>query len=165
MHDMLRENLEGYLSGNLDPATKLELDGHLAQCAGCEQQWRALAETAEALRLLRPPQGMDFDLPPGFYGRVVDQIEHEREIPFWAMLVDPSFGRRLVFACLMLVALLGAYVVAFEKPDYASRHKPEATLAACKGPSCVTLLPAPRLGHNLEQNREIVLASLAADGD
>lgn len=165
MHDLLRDNLEGRLSGSLDPATDRELDRHLAQCAGCREQWRALAEAAEALRSLRPPQGMDFDLPPGFYARLVEQIESEREIPFWAMLVDPGFGRRVVFACLMLFALLGAYVAAFERPDYASRHRAEATLAMCKGPGCVTPLPAPRLGHSLEQNRGIVLASLAANGD
>ena len=165
MHDLFRENLEGYLSGGLDPATKLELDDHLARCASCHEQGRLLAETAEALRTLRPPREMAFDLPPSFYARLVDQIESEREIPFWAMLGDPRFGRRVVFACLMLFALLGAYVAAFERPDYANRRKAEATLAACKGPSCLTPLPAPHFGHSLEQNRGIVLASLAADGD
>jgi len=164
MHDLLRENLEGYLSGTLDSTAELQLENHLAECAGCRLQWQAMKGTSEVLRTLHPPAELDFDLPPSFYAQVADRIEREREIPFWAMLIDPSFGRRLVFACLMIMALLGAYVAAFEKPDYASQHHAEATLANCSGPECAPG-PAPRLGHSLEQNRGLVLASLAADGD
>ncbi|HZS49555.1 MAG TPA: zf-HC2 domain-containing protein [Bryobacterales bacterium] len=160
MHVLLRDNLEGYLSGNLDSATLGEVESHLAECSGCRQEWIVLRQSAEAIRSLRPPLAMDWDLAPGFYARVMERIDEEREIPFWAMLLDPAFGRKLVFACLMLLALLGTYVAAFEKPDYALQHLPEAVLAGQESSA-----PAPRIGPSLDRNRGVMLATLVADGD
>ena len=165
MHILVREHLEGYLSGTLDAAAQQAVEAHLAACGECRDEWETMRQLAEELRTLRPPQHMERDLPAGFYARVVERIEAEREIPFWTMLLDPAFGRRLVFACLMLLALLGAYVAAFEKADYPSQHRPEAVLA-CQGPKCTPApVRGPRLGPNLEHNRGVVLASLVADGD
>ena len=160
MHTPLRENLEGYLSGHLAPGAREAVEAHLAGCADCREQWDALRRSAEDLRTLRPPQDLEWDLAPSFYARVIERVEQEREIPFWAMLLEPAFGRRVVFACLMLLALLGAYVAAFDPSDYPSRHRPEAVLAGRPGP-----LPAPRLGPNLDQNRGTVLVTLVADSD
>lgn len=159
MHILVSENLEGYLSGHLDAADQQAVEAHLAQCPGCRQEWELLRESAEQIRSLRP-QDMDLDPAPGFYARVIDRIDRDREVPFWAMLLDPGFGRRIVFACLMLLALLGAYVAAVEQVDYPSKHRPEAILAGQPAP-----LPAPRLGPNLDRNRGAVLATLVSEGD
>ena len=160
MHILLRENLEGYLSGKLPSGEREKLETHLAGCAECRREWELLRDSAMQLRSLRPPQDVDWDMAPGFYAHVIERIEREREIPFWAMLVDPDFGRRVAFACLMLLALLGAYVAGFQPVDYPSQHRPEAILAGRPDP-----IPSPQLGPNLQQNRGAVLATLVAGGD
>lgn len=163
MHILLRENLEGYLSGKLGPAVRQELETHLAACPGCREEWEILRSSAEDVRALRPPEGMDLDPAPGFYARVMERIDAEREVPFWAMLLDPAFGRRVAFACLMMLALLGAYVAAFDQTDYSYQHMPEAILAgrAPGGP----LSRAPHFNSDLAHNRGAVLASLVTEGD
>jgi anti-sigma factor RsiW len=163
MHILLRENLEGYLSGKLDPAARQELETHLAACPGCREEWEILRSSAEDIRALRPPQGMDLDPAPGFYARVMESIDTQRGVPFWAMLLDPAFGRRLAFASLMMLALLGAYVAAFDQTDYSSQHLPEAILAG-QVPG-VPLSRAPHFNSNLAHNRSAVLASLVTEGD
>ncbi|MBI3665058.1 MAG: hypothetical protein HY236_02350 [Acidobacteria bacterium] len=94
----------------------------------------------------------------------MDRIEAEREIPFWALLLDRSFGRRLVFVCVLLLAVLGAYVAAVEQPDYSTIHRPEAILSG-RPASGNPLSRAPRLGRDLDRNRGVVLAALEAEGD
>ncbi len=86
----------------------------------------------------------------------------EREVPFWAMLLEPAFGRRLVFACVLLLALLGVYVAALEQPDYPSVHRPEAILAGHPAQGN-PLSRAPRLGRDLNRNRGMVLAAVVAE--
>jgi anti-sigma factor RsiW len=164
MHTLLRENLEGYLSGNLPPADREALEAHLAVCSDCRGEWLVLRESAEQIRSLRPPEEFEAEVSPAFYAAVIERIDREREIPFWAMLLDPTFGRRVVFACLLLLALLGAYVAAVQPTDYPSQHRPEAILAG-QGQASPLLRPARQLGPNLERNRSVVLASLVSEGD
>ena len=167
MHIPLRENIEAYLSGNLGRSEQEALEAHLAGCAECREEWEAIRASADALRGLRPPRDLELEPAPGFYARVIDHIDHERQVPFWAMLLEPAFGRRLVFACLMLLALAGVYVAAFDRVEYPSKHRPEAVLTACSGPRCQPVLPAPapRLGRDLDRNRGVVLAALVSEGD
>lgn len=164
MHVILRENLEARLSGNLPLAEQERLDRHLAECPQCRGEWDVLQRSAMGLRSLRSPQDLEWEPGPGFYTHVIERIEREREIPFWSLLLDPGFGRRLVFACLVLLALLGGYVAAFESTDYPSQHRPEAILAGQPAPRS-PLGPAPRFGSNLQENRGAVLVALAAEGD
>lgn len=162
MHRPLHEHLEAYLSGTLLPAEQRELDAHLAACSGCRNELAALQGSAQDLRLLRPSGDLEDGLTPGFFLRVMQGIEEERQVPLWTMLVDPGFGRRLVFACLMLLALLGGYVAAVDPSEV--QHFPEAILAG-RPASGSPLAPAHRLGPNLNRNRTAMLVTLAADTD
>lgn len=164
MHSLLSEHLEEYLSGDLGRTARQALEQHLTACAECRRAWELFRASAEELHTLRPPQNIDVEPAPGFYARVMEQIEQEREVPFWSMLLDPGFGRRVVFACLMLLALLGAYVAAVDQGDYTIKHRPEAILAGTT-PQGSPLGTAPRFGSNLEQNRGAVLATLVTEGD
>ncbi len=161
MHSPLQENLEGYLSGSLFPAEQRALESHLAGCPACRRELQVLEGSAQDLRLLRPPSDFEAHVAPGFFLKVMRRIEEEREAPFWSLLLDPSFGRRLVFACLMVLALLGGYLAAVDDVEF--RHMPEAILAGRPvdgGPQ----LNRPLLrGSDLDQNRGAVLATLAAD--
>jgi anti-sigma factor RsiW len=163
MHTPLREHLEGYLAGALLPAEQKVLETHLAGCSGCRQELAALDGCARDLRLLRPPAGLDSAPAPGFILRVMQRIDEQRDVPFWALLLDPGFGRRLVFACLMLLAVLGTYVAAAADP-MDSPHFPEAVLAA-RPQTATPLGPANRFGADLNRNRTAVLVTLAADTD
>ena len=162
MHSPLREHLEGYLIGALLPAEQRELETHLAGCPGCRSNLSALEGSARDLRLLRPPEDLGEEMAPGFFLRVLQRIEEQREAPFWTMLVDPGFGRRLVFACLVLLAMLGGYVAAVSPVE--SQHFPEAILAG-RPTSGSPFTPAHRMGPNLNRNRTAVLVTLAADTD
>jgi anti-sigma factor RsiW len=159
MHRPLHENLEGYLSGTLLPTEQRALDTHLASCSGCRNELAVLQGSARDLRLLRPSEDLEDSMAPGFFLRVMERIEEQRQVPLWAMLLDPGFGRRLVFACLMLLALLGGYVAAVDPRE--AQHSPGAILAGRPSP----LAPAQRLGPDLNRNRSTMLVTLAADTD
>ncbi len=154
MHRPLQEHLEGYLSGALLPAEQRELDTHLTSCSGCRNELAALQASVQDLRLLRPAENAADGMTPGFFLRVLQRIEEQRQVPLWTMLLDPGFGRRLVFACLMLLALLGGYVAVLDPLEV--QHFPEAILAE---------RPAYRLGPDLNRNRTAMLVTLAADTD
>jgi len=162
MHILLSEHLEGYLSGTLPAQDHENLRAHVAGCAECRAEVAVFEESAAALRGLRPPEGDEWEPLPGFYARVTERVEAERQVPFWTFLVDPVFTRRLVFASLMLLAVLGGYMAAFERADYPALHRPEAILA-CVGPRCApALVPGPRLGGDLGRNRGVALAALVS---
>lgn len=158
MHSLLRDNIESYLSGTLTRGEQEAVEAHLAACPECRRDSEIMRDGALALRSLRPPRDLELEPAPGFYARVIDGIDHEREVPFWAMLLDPGFGRRVVFACLMLLAMLGAYVASADQTDFSLKHRPEAMIAG--RPS-----PLPHYGSNLDRNRGAVLASLVSEGD
>ncbi len=162
MHRLLHEHLEGYLSGVLLPAEQRELNTHLASCSGCRNELAVLQASAQELRLLRSPESVTDGMRPGFFLRVLQGIEEQRQVPLWTMLVDPGFGRRLVFACLMLLALLGGYVAAIDPTEV--QHFPEAILAG-RPASGSPLSPAHQLGPDLNRNRTATLVTLAADTD
>ncbi len=164
MHSLFRDHLEGYLSGTLPAGERARLETHLAECEPCRRQWEGFRQTALDLRGLRPPD-TELEPSPGFYARVVDRIEGQRQAPLWAFLVDPFFGRRVVFACLMLLAMLGVYVAAFDRPDFSTPHRFEAILAGQPLPGTLAAHPVLRSGPNLERNRGVVLASLVAATD
>jgi anti-sigma factor RsiW len=162
MHTPLREHLEGYLAGALLPAEQKVMEAHLAGCSGCRKELAALEGSARDLRLLRPADEWGSEPAPGFFGRVMQRIDEQRDVPFWTLLLDPGFGRRLVFACLMLLAVLGTYVAAADPME--SPHFPEAVLAA-RPHTATPLGPTTRFGADLNRNRTAVLVTLAADTD
>lgn len=161
MHSPLREHLEGYLDGVLLPREQRELETHLAGCSGCRSELAGLQGSARDLRLLRPPEDL-YGPAPGFFLQILQHVEEQRQVPLWALLLDPGFGRRLVFACLMLLALLGGYVVTVDPVE--SQHFPEAILAG-RPAAGHPLRPTAGLGPNLNHNRTAMLATLAADTD
>ena len=160
MHGVLREHLEGYLAGNLHQAIRQEVDAHVAACQECREQSQAMLSSSRELRRLRPLPDPELEPTAAFYARVMDRVEREREVPFWSLLVDPIFGRRLVFACLVLLAVLGGYFAAFQPPaSYPSQHRPEALLAG----QDVAPFPTPHFGADLQRNRNAILATLASN--
>jgi anti-sigma factor RsiW len=161
MDSFLRDILEDYLSGNLSRARKAQLEAHLARHPDAAEQLEEFRRTSLLLAELRAPEE-----PPGpeagFYARVLDCIEQQRDEPFWMFFLQPLFVRRLAFASLMWLALVGSYVVSFSNPsEETGRRLAEAVLTEQPASDYYRV----RLGNNLEQNRDSMLAVVMTAGE
>jgi hypothetical protein len=111
---------------------------------------------------LRAPEGEPQGPEPGFYARVLQCIDREQVEPFWTFFLQPMFVRRLAFGSLMWLALVGSYVVSFSNPsEEIGRRLAEAVLTDQPASDYYRV----RLGNNLEQNRDSMLAVVVASGD
>lgn len=78
----------------------------------------------------------DWQPSAGFYAGVVRQVEAQAAPVSFASLfsLDFVFGRRLVFASLVMLAVLGAYLVSRESA-YSGGPSPESVMAEQNSPS------------------------------
>ena len=159
MDQFLKDNLEAYLSGELDDDRKAEWNASLAAYPAAARQVALYEKTASMLRELRPPED-NWSGAPGFYDRLAERIEEQQRIPFWSVFLQPPFGRRLAFASLMWLALLGSYFVTFTDPADSQKRVVEAFLV--EEPSPVHKV---RLGTDLHENRSSMLATLISPGE
>lgn len=157
MDDLMKENLEDYLSGMLAGERKREFEGYLAnhpKMANELAEMEASSTLFDALRLDEEDEMLAHPAP-GFYGRVMREVEEERGEPFWMVFLEPFLIRRLAFASLMWLALLGSYIVAVQSPNTTD-------------PQMVTrILTQPqeyqvRLGGDLDKNRNSMLSVMLA---
>ncbi len=128
MHPVILERLEDYLSGTLLPADSHRMEAHLAACAACREELRGMQELSSLFAVLKPVGAIE---PPlGFATRVTAQAVQARPGSFWDFLsLDPAFGRRVVFASLLTLALLGSYLVSQEARYTPGPMTPEAAMA------------------------------------
>ena len=128
MHSVVKESLEEYLAGALNPVALREIEAHLNGCRSCGEQVRAMQAVGRLFSSLSCAE--ELTPAPGFYARVVRQVEARPSTPTFASLfaLDLAFGRRLVFSSLLTLALLGGYLVSRET-DYAATRSPEAAIA------------------------------------
>lgn len=128
MHPVIVENLEEYMAGSLLPAALREFEAHLGGCPACRQEVRGMQEISTLFAALRPQEPIQ--APPGFVARVMDRVAAEAAPSFWSLLsLEPGFGRRVVFASLVTLAVLGSYLVSLET-EYRPHHpSPEAVMA------------------------------------
>lgn len=134
MHPVIVENLEDYLSGNLLPASLREFEAHLTACPACREEVRGMQEVSALFPALRTAESV---LPsPGFAMRVMRQVGAETAVSFWSLFsLDAGFARRVVFASLLTLAVLGSYLVTREA-DYApGPPSPEAVMAIEQSPN------------------------------
>jgi len=88
--------------------------------------------------------------PTNFYARVMQQVGGRKPVPTFSSLFaqDFAFGRRLVFACLLTLAVLGSYLVTREAGEPAALS-PEVIMAQQDSPT-----------FNSNQAHEDMLATL-----
>jgi anti-sigma factor RsiW len=136
MHAVTMENLEEYLAGTLEPADLREIEAHLAVCRKCREELQGMSDLSQLFGYLRPEETPDFGAAPGFYARVMGVVSQRRTAPTFANLfsLDVAFGRRLVFASLLTLAVLGGYLVSHEK-NHPVGPSPEAILAQQNAPA------------------------------
>ena len=111
MHGVVIESLEEYLAGCLEPGAQRDIEAHLSNCAMCREEIRAMREVSQWFGALRSEE--DWEPAPGFSARVMEQVGERKAVPSFANLfaLDLAFGRRLVFASLLTLAILGSYLV------------------------------------------------------
>jgi hypothetical protein len=131
MHDEILNELEEYLSS--EPVSR-SFTQHLEVCPPCAREVDEMEEISVSLRSFRTGETEAITPPLGFYSKVSRAIEAEQKTPLWGIFApDLQFFRKVAFASLMLLAVLGSYLVSRES-DYASSLASEqATLTEHNG--------------------------------
>ena len=135
MHAVMMENLEEYLSGTLEPAPLRDVEAHLSTCAICREEIRAMQDLTGLFVTLRREETEPWLIAPGFADKVMQQVGARKPVPAFAGLfgLNMAFGRRLVFASLVMLAVVGGYLVTHES-QYPVGSSPEAILAQQNAP-------------------------------
>ena len=128
MHAVVMDSLEEYLAGALKPAAQREIEAHLNACDACREEIRTMQDVSQLFVSLRPEETAS--PAPGFYARVMAQVSERKAVPSVANVfgLGFAFGRRLIFASLLTLAVLGSYLVSRES-GYAAGPSPEAVMA------------------------------------
>jgi anti-sigma factor RsiW len=152
MHEPVKAHIEEYLAGS--DSLPRQFTAHLDVCLACRQELAELRMQSALLHVLRTPA--ELDPRPGFYARVIERIDTQRQSSIWSLFLEPAFGRRLAMASAVLAVLMGLYLVSSEPsgPYFAQR------------PTHTVILPgeddvAPVLGAGPEQDRGAILVNLA----
>src|SRR6266571_2333831 len=124
MHVVVMDSLEEYLAGALEPATQRKIEAHLSTCKMCREEIHSMQDVSQLFVSLRSDEV--FDPSPGFYAGVRQQVSERKAAPTFAGLfgLDFAFGRRLVFASLLTLAVLGSYLVSSET-EYQAGPSPD----------------------------------------
>ena len=142
MHQVILDRLEEYLSGS--PASR-EFKAHLESCDDCRVEVREMLALSGALTVLRAPEPLA--PAPGFYARVAGRVDAARPRSAWGFFwLDPAFGRRVAFASLMTLAILGSYLITRETDFSAGPPDAEVIMAQ----------------HQPGSNPDVMLATLAS---
>lgn len=151
MHQPIRERLEEYLSGTEEAGGVRGIESHLSGCRECRREIEGMRRQAALLRVLRPEA--ELDPAPGFYARVMDRIESQRSASIWSLLLEPVFAKRLAYASLALLVLLGTLALSVGTEPVIAPSAAEVVLV--EDPI------GPPLGVDPAQDRDVVLVNLA----
>ena len=155
MHEPVKANVEDYLAGSV--SLPREFTVHLLACEECRREIGELKSQSTLVRVLQCPE--DVEPRAGFYARVIERIDSQRQSSIWTIFLEPAFGRRLAMASAVLAMLMGLYLVGSEPGNQG--------LVAGRSPAVVVLPgedePGPVLGSNpdQDQDRGVVLVNLA----
>ena len=148
MHAVVMESLEEYLSGTLKPAALRDIEAHLSNCELCRREVAGMRQVSQWFDAFKIEE--ELAPAPGVHARGMREVGQRQAVPSFAgfFALDFAFGRRLVFASLVTLALLGSYLVSHES-EYPTGLSPEAVMAQQD-------LPA----YDSAQARENMLATL-----
>jgi anti-sigma factor RsiW len=125
MHQVILDRLEDYLSGS--PCSR-EFTAHLESCEECRTEVQQMKELSGALFALRAPEHAA--PAPGFFAQVSRRVEAQRPRSLWSLVwLEPAFGKRVAFASLMTLAILGSYLITRETEYSAGPPRPETIMA------------------------------------
>jgi|WetSurMetagenome_2_1015567.scaffolds.fasta_scaffold233927_2 anti-sigma factor RsiW len=151
MHQPMEDGLEDLLSGRVASERAIALESHIASCAECRAAVDAMREQAVWLRSLKAPD--EVSPTPGFYARVMQNIESQSSSSPWSVFLEPVFARRLAFASLALFVLLSSAIWKTDQDQAVVESGPINILAGEQMP--------PATGEDQQRDREVVLVNLA----
>lgn len=150
MHDEILNELEEYLSG--EPVSR-SFTRHLEVCPPCAGEMEEMEQVSVSLHSFRFTENEAIQPPLGFYAKVARTIEAEQKSPVWGVFApDLQFFRKVAFASLMFLAVLGSYLVSRESDSANSMAVEQATLTEHN-------VSAP---HEGPADRQHILVTLAA---
>ncbi|MDQ6678960.1 MAG: hypothetical protein M3Z09_16885 [Acidobacteriota bacterium] len=128
MHEVTQNGLEDYLAGDV----RRDVRGHLDHCASCVRELEEIGSVSNLLGALRADAaGETLAPPPGFYARVSAAVEGRKAASVWNLFsMDGAFGRRLAFASLMTLGILGGFLISRESDPALEMQGPEAIMAS-----------------------------------
>ena len=149
MHEPLKGRIEDYLHGG----DRLpDVEQHLAHCQSCSAEAAEMKKHAELLRLLKSTEEIAPDA--AFYARVMNRIETQAKPSIWNIFGESIFARRLAYASLTFVVLLGTYFVSSTTSDQQlANSSPEMLMSNDPHPT--------EVGTDPQKDREAILVNLA----
>jgi hypothetical protein len=129
MHAVIQDGLEDFLGGH----TRRDFQAHLDQCAECQGEVREFQKLSGLFQVMREREQLAPE--PGFYFRLSENLEAQKKPSFWSLFsLDSVFGRRLVFASLMTLTILGGILISQENGDIGGQPShaaaPDAIMAS-----------------------------------
>lgn len=156
MHEPIKQGLEEFLAGRTGIQPHEEFHRHLAECDGCRSMVDEMRAHQALLRELRAPETEG--PAPGFYARVMERIEAQAASnSFWSIFLEPSFGRRLLYASLALFVVLGSAVWQTTGTSPIDQANPVHIMAGSDLPVAT--------GEDPGRDREVVLTNLVSLND
>ncbi len=128
MHEVIQNGLEEYLAGNV----RREFQTHLEQCGACREEVSEFSAVSSAFAAFRQDAELQEAVvpEPGFYYRLSQNIETQKAASPWSLFsINAVFGRRLAFASLMTLAVLGGFLISREADMRPEQEAPETIMA------------------------------------
>lgn len=131
MHAVIIDDLEEYLAGTLPPTAQRRFQAHLETCGKCRQAIQGMQEVTDLFVSLKPSGTVEPS--PSFVARIMQDVAERPAPSFWSPFADFAFGRRVVFASLLTLAVLGTVLVSRETAYAPAPTTPEAVMATDQG--------------------------------
>jgi anti-sigma factor RsiW len=157
MHEPVRSQLEDILQGRLHPSRKAAVSAHLKECPGCAAELGQMGLQADLLRALKAPEVPE--MSACFYARVLQRVESQGRPSFWTLLLDPVFGRRLMYATGSMFLLMASFLLASSGNEPELSQTPVEVMAR---PSANANAVRTAFGEDVQRDRDHFLATMAS---
>jgi anti-sigma factor RsiW len=131
MHAVIIDDLEEYLSGSLPPSALNRFQAHLETCGACRREVEEIGNVTGLFAALKPVETRE--PPPEFVARLMQSVASRPAPSFWSPFADFAFERRVVFATLLTLGVLGTVLVSRESSYEPAPPTPEAVMAGNAG--------------------------------
>jgi len=131
MHALIVADVEEYLAGTLPPSSQRRFQAHLETCRECSREIQGMQEFTDLFAALKP--GGAVEPSPSFVARVMQDVASGSAPALWSPFADFAFGRRIIFASLLTLAVLGTVLISRETAYAPSPTTPEAVMANDQG--------------------------------
>ncbi|MEP6539705.1 MAG: hypothetical protein ABJF23_30520 [Bryobacteraceae bacterium] len=144
----MKGRIEDYLRGESLP----DVEQHLANCQSCNAEAAEMKAHNELFKTLKVNGEVSPDA--AFYARVMSRIETQRP-SIWNIFGESMFAKRLAYASLTFVVLLGTYFISStdNEPQIANNSSPEMLMSNDPHPT--------EVGTDPQKDREAILVNLA----